>query len=68
MARSSYDDMLPGTEFQRVIPEAGVASQAPEEVKRILFCSGKVYYDMVKERERRNFDEKVAIVRIEQVS
>merc|ERR1739838_149519 len=68
MARSSYDDMLPGTEFQRVIPEAGVASQAPEEVKRILFCSGKVYYDMVKERERRNFDEKVAIVRIEQMA
>ena len=67
MARSSFDDMLPGTEFQRVIPESGAASSNPEGVKKLMFCSGKVYYDIVKERNNRGFDDKVAVSRIEQV-
>lgn len=41
-ARSSFDDMLPGTSFQRLIPESGPAREAPENVKKLIFCSGKV--------------------------
>ncbi len=41
-ARSSFDDMLPGTTFQRLIPENGPAREAPENVKKVIFCSGKV--------------------------
>ena len=67
LAKSSFDEMLPGTEFQRVIPESGPASEDPESTRRIIFCSGKVYYDLIKERADRNMTNEVAITRIEQV-
>ena len=38
------------------------------EVKRLVFCSGKIYYELAKERKDRELTDKVAIVRIEQVS
>ncbi|XP_014386038.1 PREDICTED: 2-oxoglutarate dehydrogenase, mitochondrial isoform X1 [Myotis brandtii] len=67
-ARTSFDEMLPGTHFQRVIPEDGPAAQNPENVKRLLFCTGKVYYDLTRERKARDMVEQVAITRIEQLS
>ena len=67
-AKSSFDLMLENTEFLRVIPEEGVASQNPSNVKRLLFCSGKVYYDLKKARAERKLDDKIAIARVEQVS
>ncbi|XP_063304607.1 2-oxoglutarate dehydrogenase complex component E1 isoform X1 [Pelobates fuscus] len=67
-ARSSFDDMLAGTHFKRVISEDGPASQNPEGVKRILFCTGKIYYDLTKERNSRGLDSDVAITRVEQLS
>jgi 2-oxoglutarate dehydrogenase E1 component len=39
---------------------------APKNVENLLICSGKVYYDLVEERERRG-DDRTAIVRIEQL-
>lgn len=67
-AQSSFDEMLPGTSFVRAYKEAGPAAQNPDNVKKILFCSGKVYYDLVKERETRQLTDQIAIVRIEQVT
>ncbi|KAF6086501.1 oxoglutarate dehydrogenase [Phyllostomus discolor] len=67
-ARTSFDEMLPGTHFQRVIPENGPAAQSPESVKRLLFCTGKVYYDLTRERKARDMVGQVAITRIEQLS
>lgn len=58
---------LLGTSFQRIYPEAGVAAQNPREVKKLIFCSGKTYYDLYDEREKRNLQSQVAIVRIEQL-
>lgn len=66
--RSSFDDMLEGTEFRRIIPEEGVAVKNPDNVKKVVFCSGKVYYDFKKARADANVDSEIAIVRIEQVS
>ncbi|MGQ9723758.1 MAG: 2-oxoglutarate dehydrogenase E1 component [Tepidimonas sp.] len=53
--------------FQTVIPEhnADVVKNA-QRVKRVLVCSGKVYYDLAKKREETGADD-VAIVRIEQL-
>ena len=53
--------------FQTVIPDqsADVAKKA-EKVKRVICCSGKVYYDLVKKREERESDD-VAIIRVEQL-
>lgn len=44
-------------------PEA----ESPKKVKRLLFCSGKVYFDLQEQRIERN-EERVAIVRIEQLN
>jgi 2-oxoglutarate dehydrogenase E1 component len=53
--------------FQTVIPEqnAEVVKKA-EKVKRVIACSGKVYYDLVKKREEKG-SEDVAIIRVEQL-
>ncbi|MGA2448163.1 MAG: 2-oxoglutarate dehydrogenase E1 component [Polyangiaceae bacterium] len=56
-------DELAGGAFQRVI---GDRSVAPSAVKRILVCTGKVYYDLVAERRRRGQSD-LAIVRLEQI-
>ena len=66
-AQSSFDEMLPGTSFVRAYKETGPASQNPENIKKIIFCSGKVYYDLIKERDTKNLVDQIAIVRIEQV-
>ena len=51
--------------FQTVIPEQndGIVG---EKVKRVIVCSGKVYYDLVKKREDKKASD-VAIMRIEQL-
>ncbi|MBW0168990.1 MAG: 2-oxoglutarate dehydrogenase E1 component [Hydrogenophaga sp.] len=53
--------------FQTVIPEQNpdVVKKA-DKVKRVICCSGKVYYDLVKKREERGSDD-VAILRVEQL-
>ncbi|MFW5877105.1 MAG: 2-oxoglutarate dehydrogenase E1 component [Myxococcota bacterium] len=61
-AVSSLDDLSTGR-FRRILPDETVA---PKKVRRVLFCSGKTYYDLVKAREDRQVDD-VAIVRFEQL-
>ncbi|CAF4194130.1 unnamed protein product [Rotaria socialis] len=65
--RSTFDEMLPGTSFKRIYPEEGVASENPADVKKIIFCSGKTYYDLVDARKNNQLESQVAIVRIEQI-
>ena len=52
--------MVTGTEFKRMITESGPASQNPEAVKKIIFCTGKVFYDLIK--ARRDLGEQVVPV------
>ena len=61
---SPLDDLAQGR-FQRVIDDT-LDVTAARKVRRILVCSGKVYYDLVKERANRERDD-VAILRIEQL-
>ncbi len=61
---STFDELSEG-HFQRVIPES--LPQDPAKVKRVLLCSGKVYYDLVAQRAARKLDQEVAIVRLEQL-
>ncbi|QIA63890.1 2-oxoglutarate dehydrogenase E1 component [Vibrio astriarenae] len=60
---SSLEDLAEGT-FQAAIPE--VDELEASKVKRVVFCSGKVYYDLLEQR-RSNEQDDVAIVRIEQL-
>ena len=61
---SPIADLAPGTAFQCVIADPD--KPAPKKVKRVVFCCGKVYFDLVAERAKRAIDD-VAVVRIEQL-
>ena len=50
--------------FQTVIPESKALKA--DKVKRVVTCSGKVYYDLVKKREEKGYED-VAILRVEQL-
>ncbi|GAB2682983.1 2-oxoglutarate dehydrogenase E1 component [Aliiglaciecola sp. 3_MG-2023] len=63
LAVSSFDELTDGV-FHTVIDE--VDDIKPADVKRVVMCSGKVYYDLLEQR-RKNEQQDVAIVRIEQL-
>ncbi|XP_066904254.1 2-oxoglutarate dehydrogenase complex component E1 isoform X3 [Halyomorpha halys] len=67
-AKSSFDLMTENSQFLRIIPDEGPAGQNPSSVKRLVFCSGKVYYDISKARRERKLEGDVAVVRVEQIS
>jgi 2-oxoglutarate dehydrogenase E1 component len=50
--------------FQTVIPEN--KDLKADKVKRVVVCSGKVYYDLVRKREEKGADD-VALLRVEQL-
>ncbi len=62
-ATTPIADLASGV-FQVIIPE--VEKIAPKKAKRVVFCCGKVYYDLVAERTKRGIED-IAIVRIEQL-
>src|SRR6266581_2918400 len=62
-ASSRAEEFIHGR-FDEILgsPEAG----PPDKVKRIIFCSGKVYYDLLNYRTERKIDD-AAIIRVEQL-
>jgi len=60
---SSLEDLANG-EYQVVIPDLEL--QNTQKVKRVVYCSGKVYFDLVAARRERGIDD-IAIVRLEQL-
>jgi 2-oxoglutarate dehydrogenase E1 component len=62
-ASSPAQDFLKG-KFEEILgaPKVGAASK----IKRVIFCSGKVYYDLLKYREEQKIDN-AAIIRVEQL-
>jgi 2-oxoglutarate dehydrogenase E1 component len=65
-ATSPLNEFVRGS-FQTVIAEHNEAvNKKADKVKRVLVCSGKVYYDLAKKREEKGQDD-VAILRIEQL-
>ena len=59
---SMVEDLTEGF-FQRLIPDVLMDEK---QVKKLVFCSGKFYYDLVDARAKKNLND-VAIVRIEQL-
>ena len=62
-AASPFEELTEG-EFQTVIPDQ--SDLEPSAVKRIIFCAGKVYYDLQDKRQREQIKD-TAIIRIEQL-
>jgi 2-oxoglutarate dehydrogenase E1 component len=67
LAVSSVADFTQGT-FQPVLGDAGINGNPlqPEAVKRVLLCSGKVFYDLYQARAERDVTD-TAIIRMEQL-
>ena len=63
-AVSSLDELARG-EFRTVIGETA-AGIDPKKVKRVVVCTGRVYYDLLAARRERELDD-VALVRVEQL-
>ena len=63
-AASDLSELAKG-EFQTVIPERDPTID-PKKVRRVIACSGKVYYDLVDTRRERE-DASAAILRVEQL-
>ncbi|MDB4664663.1 2-oxoglutarate dehydrogenase E1 component, partial [bacterium] len=59
---SPLSEMTDGS-FQKILPDKHVSLQ---DADRLIFCTGKVYYDLIEAREEKNLNN-VAIMRIEQL-
>ncbi|MBK9983550.1 MAG: 2-oxoglutarate dehydrogenase E1 component [Saprospiraceae bacterium] len=62
---SPINELSGSTQFRPVIEEELTAAQA-KKVKRVIFCSGKIYYDLIDFREKNNVQD-ITIVRLEQL-
>jgi 2-oxoglutarate dehydrogenase E1 component len=62
-AVSTLDELANGT-FREVLPETLLKD--PKKVETLALCSGKVYYDLLEEREKQK-NERTALVRVEQI-
>ncbi len=72
-AVSRLDEMGPGTTFHRLLwddaqflPNEKIKLVADEKIRRVVLCSGKVYYDLYEEREKRGIND-VYLLRVEQL-
>jgi 2-oxoglutarate dehydrogenase E1 component len=70
---SRLDEMGPGTTFHRVLwddaehkPEEKIKLVSDEKIKRVVLCTGKVYYDLYDAREAAGIDN-VYLLRVEQL-
>lgn len=61
-ASSSLSDMSEGTSFQPILTEP---LADPSKVERVVFVSGKMYYDLIKLRADRGLEGKITFIRIE---
>jgi 2-oxoglutarate dehydrogenase E1 component len=72
-AVSRLDEMGPDTSFHRLLWDDAqllegekIKLVADEKMRRVVLCSGKVYYDLYEEREKRGIDD-VYLLRVEQL-
>ena len=66
-AASNIDQFKEGYRFKRVLPDDKQDLAPGPQVKRVIVCSGQVYYDLESERTKRNI-KNIAIVRLEEIS
>ena len=64
-AVSPERDFLEGTCFQEILPDP-MAFENPADVTRIVFCTGKVYYDLAAHRNEHGITN-TALIRVEQL-
>ncbi len=63
---SKLDEFATGSSFHRVLWDEGDKLCPDDKIRRVIICTGKVYYDLFEELERRGHDD-VYLLRIEQL-
>ncbi len=64
---SKMEDFVNGSHFRRVLPDDDENMLVSTgKVKKVIICAGKVYYDLLEERRKREIDN-IAIIRLEQL-
>lgn len=63
---SDLDEFTDGTGFSEVLDDPTVGARSGKKVKRLLLCTGKIYYDLAARKREEKRDD-VAIVRLEQL-
>jgi 2-oxoglutarate dehydrogenase E1 component len=63
LAVSTLSDFEAGSHFQEVIADP---SNTSSSIKRVILCSGKVYYDLIEKREEYKLQD-IALIRLEQL-
>lgn len=63
---SKIEEFETGTSFQEVLDDPTISARGNKKVKRLLLCSGKIYYDLSAKQKTDKRDD-VAIVRLEQL-
>ncbi len=63
---SDFTAFETGSKFQELLDDASVTPSKLKKVKRVLFCTGKIYYDLLAKKENDKRAD-VAIVRVEQL-
>ncbi|MEH2559736.1 2-oxoglutarate dehydrogenase E1 component [Bradyrhizobium algeriense] len=72
-AVSRLDELAADTTFHRILyddaqmlPDEKIKLTSDDKIRRVVLCSGKVYYDLYEEREKRGIDD-IYIMRVEQL-
>jgi len=63
-ASSTIEDFDQGLRFRKMIDDCGEKMVSDDKIRRVVFCSGQVYYDLEAERTKRGAND-VAIIRVE---
>ncbi len=63
---SEFSEFESGTAFKEVIDDPSVGPRSGKKIKKLLLCTGKVYYDLLEYRTEHKIKD-VAIVRMEQL-
>ncbi len=63
---SRLDEFTVGTGFQRVIREDSFDLLPADQIRRVVLCTGKLYFELVQERDARAIKD-IAILRLEQL-
>ena len=65
-AVSDIADFAEGTTFHRLLWDDATKLVADKKMRRVVLCSGKVYYDLYEEREKRGIND-IYLLRVEQL-
>ncbi|KXS18095.1 2-oxoglutarate dehydrogenase, E1 component [Gonapodya prolifera JEL478] len=63
---SRLDEMGPGTSWQPIVADP-LLTQSPQTVDRVVFCTGKLYFELAAKRKELGLDSQVALVRLEEL-